>query len=135
MNVSMYEVALRKKLRFQSPRGELSLEMLWDVPLTSKDDFNLDQVAKAVNHALKEITEESFVSTRKSPRQTELELKLELVKHVIDVKLQEVERAEQRAENQREKQRLLAALADKQESKYAAMSEATLKKKLKELEA
>ena len=30
---SMYEVALRKKLRWPSTKGDLSLEQLWDAPL------------------------------------------------------------------------------------------------------
>ena len=66
---SMYEVALRTKLRFDSPKGELSLERIWEMPLRSRDDFNLDIIAQTVSKALKGVSEESFVSTRKSAQQ------------------------------------------------------------------
>lgn len=134
MNVSMYEDALRKKLRFGSLKGELSLEQLWDVPLTSRDDFNLDVVAKTVNKALKEVSEESFVSTRKSAMHTELELKLDIVKHVISVKIEEVDKAKRRADNKQEREKLLEALERKKDAKYEGMSEAAIKKKLAELD-
>lgn len=133
MNVSMYEVCLRKKMRFSSPKGELSLEQLWDVPLRSKDDFNLDAIAKAANKVVKETSEESFVATRKTTAQTTAELKLDVIKHVIEVKLDEEDRAKQRAANVQEREKLLEALGKKEDAKLEGMTEAEIKKRLAEL--
>lgn len=134
MNVSMYEVCLRKKIRFDTPKGQLSLEQLWDVPLRSRDDFNLNTVAKTANKAVKETSEESFVTTRKTTAQTEAELKLEVVKHVIEVKLDEEDRAERRAENAKRREKLMDALGKKEDATFEGMTEAQIKKELRKLD-
>jgi hypothetical protein len=63
MAINIFEYASRNKIRFASPRGELSVEQLWDIPLRSKDDFNLNTIAQTANKAVKNATEESFVET------------------------------------------------------------------------
>ena len=96
---NMFETATRSKLRFASSRGELSVEQLWDVPLRARtgDDFNLDAVAKAANKVLKGLTEESFVSTERTPAVARAETALELIKYVIATKLAEEKAAAKRA--------------------------------------
>lgn len=131
---SMFEVATRTKLRFDSPRGQLSLEQLWDVPLRSRDDFNLDIVAKATNKALTEISLASFVSTRKSPEQGRLELALDLVKYVIATKIDDEVTAEARVANKQEKEKLLSILAEKQDGKLSELSERELQKRIRALD-
>lgn len=127
---NMFEIATRTKLRFQSTKGELSIEQLWDVPLRSKDDFNLDTVAKTVNKALKTISEESFVSTKKSTAQTKQEMALDIVKYVIQTKLDEEDAAATRAANKVKKEKLLAILAEKQDGKLSELSEKELQKQI-----
>jgi hypothetical protein len=131
---NIFEYATRNKLRFQSQRGELSVEQLWDVPLRSKDGFDLDNVAKTANKALKALTEESFVSTERTPAIDRAEVTLEIVKHVIQVKLAEEATAKKRAENRAEKERLLAILAEKQAGKLSELSEKELQKRISALE-
>lgn len=131
----LYEVALRKKLRFKSLRGPLTLEQLWDTPLRSRDGFDLDVIAKDANKAVKEFSEESFVQRRKNSEQTQAEVRLELVKHVIDVKIEAEERAEGRAENIKKREKLRDALEKKQDSKLEDMTEAQIKKQLGKLDA
>jgi hypothetical protein len=131
---NIFEYATRNKLRFASPRGELSAEQLWDVPLRSGDDFNLNTIAKTTNKALKEITEESFVETKKTAKQTRLENALEIVKYVIDTKLAEEKAAETRAKNKQEKEKLLEILAEKQAGKLSDLTEKELQKRIAALE-
>lgn len=131
---NMFAYATRSKLRFVTPRGELSVEQLWDVPLRSKDDFNLNTVAKAASKALKDATEESFVETTKTVLHIRLEAALDIVKHVIEVKLNEEAAARKRAENKLEKEKLLAILAEKQDGKLSALSENELKKRIAALD-
>ena len=130
MTINIFEFASRNKLRFVSTRGELTLEQVWDVPLRSRDDFNLNTVAKAASKALKDATEESFVETSKTAAHVRLETALEVVKHVIDTRLSEETAAKKRADNKVEKEKLLAILAEKQDGKLSAMSEAELKKRI-----
>ncbi len=132
--MNIFEYASRNKLRFSSPRGELSAEQLWDVPLRSTDGLNLNEIAKTANKALKGATEESFVETTRTAAHVRLETALEVVKHVIETKLGEEAAAKKRAENKVEKEKLLAILAEKQDGKLSALSEAELKKRIASLE-
>jgi DNA gyrase/topoisomerase IV subunit A len=125
----LFEYATRNKLRFMSVKGELTLEQLWDVPLRSRDDFNLNAVAKVANMA-KEAIEVSYVETTKTEANVRLETALEVVKYIIDVKLADEALAKKRAENKIEKEKLLAILAEKQDGKLSALSEAELKKRI-----
>jgi len=131
---SMFEIATRTKLRFASTKGELSIEQLWEVPLRSKDDFNLDVIARSANKALKALTEESFVETTRSPAQTKMELALDLIKYVIETKKDEEDTAKKRAANKIEKEKLLEILADKQAGKLSELSEKELQNRIKALE-
>jgi len=132
---NMFETATRNKIRFTSARGELSVEQLWDVPLRSRDGFDLDAVAKGANKALKALTEESFVSSERTPAHAKAELTLEIVKHVIQVKLAEEETARKRADNRVEKEKLLAILAEKQAGKLSELSEREIQKRINALDA
>lgn len=131
---SMFVTALRTKLRFQSTKGELSVEQLWELPLRGNGDFNLDSVAKATNKALNAASEESFVETRKTTLQGKLELALDIVKFVINTKLGEEEAAKRRAENKVEKEKLLKILAEKQDGKLSEMSEKELQRRIAALD-
>jgi len=131
---NLFEYATRNKLRFASTRGELTVEQLWDVPLRSKDDFNLETVAKAASKAWKEISEESFVESARTPKHTKFETALETVKFVIETKLTEEAAAEKRAGNKLEKEQLLKILAEKQGDKLSALSEKELQRRIAALE-
>lgn len=133
--INLFEYASRIKLRFASVKGEITAEQLWDVPLRSRDDFNLDAVAKNANKALKAATEESFVSAEPKPEHVRLEVALEVVKYVIAVKIAEEAAATKRAENKAEKEVLLKILAEKQEGKLSNLTEAELRKRIKAFDA
>jgi hypothetical protein len=129
---SMYEVALRKGVRFPSVKGDINLEQLWEAPLISKkDDFSLNNIAKGINKALKDVSEEDFVgSGRKKPEQTKLEMQLDLVKRVIGVKQDEEDRSKKRAANAQKRSKILEAMEIKEDSKLDGMSMAKLKQEL-----
>lgn len=132
---NLFEYASRNKLRFTSVKGEITAEQLWDIPLRSRDDFNLDAVAKNANKAFKAATEESFVNTEPRPEHVRLEMTLEVVKHVIATKIEEEAAAVKRAETKAEKETLLKILAEKQEGKLSNLTEAELRKRIKALDA
>jgi len=135
--MDIFEYATRNKLRFESTRGALSVEQLWDVPLrprSAQENFDLDSVAKAANKAWKEISEESFVETTKTLEHERRETALAVVKHVIAVKLQEEEAAKKKVANKLEKEKLLAILAEKQAGKLSELSEKELQRRIAALE-
>lgn len=137
-NVGMFETATRAKLRFKSTRGELSIEQLWDVPLRpakSGDDFHLDDIAKRTNRELKELSEESFVESRKSPTQTRLELAMDVILFVIKTKQDEEDLAKKRAAKAKEKEELLEILAEKQKGEMKELSVKDIQKRIAALSA
>lgn len=131
--MTIFERATRVKFRFPSTAGSLNVEQLWDLPLTKSGGIDLDKVARTVNAELKEVTEESFVSTGNNPAKAELTLKLELVKHIIGVKMQEAETAKTAKVNAERRKVLLEALANKQGARVHAMSEQDIIRELENL--
>jgi len=131
---NIFEYATRNKLRFRSLRGMLDIEQLWDVPLRSRDGFDLNAIAKGASKALKEISEDNFVETSKTTEHTRSEMSLEAVKYVIDVKLAEEETAKTRAAKKQEKEKLLSFLAEKQDGKLSELSVEELQKRIAALE-
>lgn len=125
----MFEQASKLKLRFSTSVGSITAEDLWDLPLTNGDS-SLDNIAKAINRTLKDSEEESFV-LKKTGANKLMTLRMDIVKHVIGVKLQEIEDNEKRADNKAMEQKLLSALAGKEDEELQGLSIAELKKRLK----
>lgn len=130
---NMFEQATRNKLRFESTKGPLTVEQVWDTPLTSRNGFSLDDIAKQAKRELDALSEESFVE-QVSPLKSVAVLKLEVVKHIISVKLAEKEVASKRAERAELRRQLTEALAEKQSDAIKNMSPEEIQKRLKELE-
>ena len=131
--MNIFEQATRRAIRFESAKGDLSVEQLWDLPLQSRNQFDLDTVAKTVNRQLNAVTEESFVSVQENPAKETLSLKLEIVKHIISVKLQEAEEARNRANKASEKEKLLRLLDEKQNEALRALTPEEIQERLKAL--
>lgn len=127
-----FELALRGRLRFDTSRGQIDTEELWSVPLTSKDEFNLDSIAKVVARKIRADEEESFVTVRTTANDT-LELKLDIVKHIIATKLNEANEAANAAANKARKATLIAAIANKENEALNGMTADELKAELAKL--
>ena len=132
--MNIFEQATRQALRFPSARGDLTTEQLWDLPLQSKSQFDLDTVAKTVNAALKGVAEESFVSTTNNPAKDKFELMLEVVKHIIAFKVKQAEDVRQAQARRDERNKLLGVLADKQDEALKALTPEQIEARLKELD-
>lgn len=124
----MFVKASRLKLRFSTSKGLISVEDLWDLPLTA-----LDTIAKNLNKEVKESAEESFIKMKTSAS-TLATLRFEIVKHIIEVKLNEAEAAQKRAENKERKAQILALIAEKQNKELSEKSVADLMKELEGLD-
>ena len=124
----MFEKATRIKLRFKTSRGVVTTEDLWDLPLTV-----LDELAVGLNKKLKETTEESFIKA-KSPDTSLIELRFNIVKHIIDVKLAEDEAKAKAAKVRQERSRLLDLIERKKTQELEGKSVEELYEELKKLE-
>lgn len=119
----MFEEASRKRLRFNTRVGILTVEDLWVLPLTGNGE-NLDDIAKTLNREVKNSEEESFVVKQSGVNET-LKLKFDIVKHIIAVKLAEAEAAENAAAVKAKKERIMEIIASKkdEELKDASIEE------------
>lgn len=125
-STNIFEIASREKFRFDSSKGLLTVENLWDLPLTSGIKVSLDAVAKKVNAELKAVTEESFVVTTSNPAKASLETKLEIVKYIIQVRLAENEARLASVKKAAEKEKLLSVLDQKQDAELQDLSKEEL---------
>lgn len=85
----LFVTASRVKLRFESPKGLLTTEDLWALPLstTVPNKISLDILAQSVHKKINDTVEVSFVGA--TTTSSEDELRLELLKYVIAVKQEE----------------------------------------------
>lgn len=82
--LNIFEYAAKNKLRFATERGLLTAEDLFDIKLSNQAGPSLDKIAIALDEELSK-TEKSFVK-KVTPQNKELQIKLDIVKHVISVK-------------------------------------------------
>lgn len=133
--MNIFEQASVNKTRFASNKGDLTTEQLWDLPLTSKSGFDLDALAKAVNAELKATAEESFVATSTNPAKAVLEHKLEILKHIIAVRLAQNEALRLAAQRTIERRKLLDILGQKEDQALAALTPEEIRERLAKLES
>lgn len=107
----MFVTATRKKFRFDTRAGQLSVEDLWDLPLTSQTKPNLDSIAQDLYRKLRD-EEISFVNQTK--KNADIETKLEIVKFIIEAKKKDAEAIRVRAENAARRQTIANLIAQKE---------------------
>ena len=134
MSTPNFELAVKLKVRFATSRGDASLEQLYDMPLTSRSGFDLDTTARSVYQELKSIDEVSFVSSVPNKAKDLLQLKLDLVTHVIASKLEDNAKVIKAAKNKEERQKLLGILNQKQEEELSTLSVDAIKARILALE-
>lgn len=130
--LNIFERASRIALRFNSTKGRLSVEDLWALPLTSRSGVSLDSVAIAANRELKELEEESFVATP-SLKNADAQLRMDIVKHIIEVRIAERDEKKLAAVKAERKEKILEILARKDDDALAAKSPEELRKELENL--
>jgi hypothetical protein len=130
---NIFELASRKKIRFNVIGGVFSVEDLWDLPLESKvvNKASLDSIYKSLNREIKNTEEESIiVKTDETAASSLLKLQFEIVKHIIFVKLEEKETARKAAERKQNNEKILAIIESKQDENLKNMDIDELKKLL-----
>lgn len=125
MSSSNFELASRWRFRFECARGSITVEDLWDLPLSDASGRpNLNDIGRSLYANIRRLEGDS-VSFVKSERDDDesrtqalkhTQAKLELVKYIIGVR--EAERAElQSARDRAAKRQELLALINEKENK------------------
>ena len=126
-DINLFDVATRANYQFPF-RGMINVIDLWDLSLT-----NLDSVFKSLNAEVKKFEEESLLHT-KSKEDEEISNKIEIVKYIVNVKLDEKKKKENDKKNAETRQKLLEIKAKRQNAALENMSDEELDKALAELE-
>ena len=121
----IFETASKMKVRFNY-RGVITTEDLWDLDVKA-----LDYIYKQLMVAKKESETESLLEEKKT--NPILEVQIEIVKHIFNVKVEERKAAELQAENAAKKQKILAILARKQDAELENKSAEELEELIKDL--
>ena len=125
-NNDLFINATRNNYQFPF-KGMIDVIDLWDLSLT-----NLDSVFKTLNAEAKKSEEESLLNT-KSREDEEISNKIEIVKYIVGVKLDEKKKREDAKRNAEMRQRLLEIKAKRHDAALENMSDEDLDKALAEL--
>jgi len=123
--MEMYKQANKQKLRFQTTKGLLSTEQLWDLSLT-----DLDSLAVSLESAHKNSKGKSFLEKRTTTDKG-LKLQFDIVLDVLQSKVEDAEIATLERENKEHNQKILALIAEKKDGQLAGKSIKELEKMLK----
>lgn len=126
----IFKQATKLKLRFSSVRGDLTIEDLWDLPLTSKSNLSLDGVGKPIQKALRESDEDSLVDVPTTSKNELNSLRLAIIKEIISVKQEENLIKQNQAAIESQKALLKQALASKKVDEINSLSVEEIEKRL-----
>ena len=126
----IFKQATKLKLRFSSVRGDLTIEDLWDLPLTSKSNLSLDGVGKPIQKALRESDEDSLVDVPTTSKNELNSLRLAIIKEIISVKQEENLIKQNQAAIESQKAVLKQALASKKVDEINSLSVEEIEKRL-----
>ena len=129
----MFDKAARMKLRFATRAGNLSVEDLWDLPLSSSTKkVNLDEIAVELHTELNTRKTIPFVNNP-AKATDDTQLKFDIVKHIIDVKMAENAKAVGERELAAKKQKIMEIITQKENEALAGQSLEDLRKQLEAL--
>jgi hypothetical protein len=127
--MNIFEQAAKSKLRWESAKGSITVEDLWDLPLTSARGVSLDGLAIKLNKAVNESRQLSFVDVvNKGSAATKL--KFDIVKYILDFKVAEGKSKVEASTKKAQTDRILGLIANKQDEVLAGKSIEELQKLL-----
>jgi len=121
-----FESATREKIRFEY-KGLLSVEDVWDLSLEE-----LDEIYKKLTKQKRELNEDSLIE-KPTIENTELTTKIEIIKYIVETKINEQEENKNRIEKKEKKQKLLEILESKQNEELKEKTPEELKEMINEL--
>lgn len=125
--INLFEKASRVRVRFDSRKGQVTLEDLWSLPLSV-----VDEIAVATDKVVNATQTESFISKVKTVSEMDV-LRLDLLKHIIAVRLVEAEEKQKARLAADRKAHLLSLLAEKEAEADQKLSREDILKELETL--
>lgn len=107
---------LKNKFRFEF-KGLISTEDLFDLTLA-----DLDAIYKSLKKEESDLQGDSLLGNDENPKVREVEVKIEVVKAVFDMKKAEIARAERVLANKAQKDKILAIIEDKENQELSEKS-------------
>lgn len=138
MDMNIFEIAARSKSRFPTNRGHINVEQLWDVPVSSKDGFDLEAIAQQISSEIAKLSTGSILGgailKKDNDRKALLEAELDIVKRVYAVKTEEEAAQLKKRDKAAQRQRILEAISVREEGDLKAKSKDELMKELAALD-
>ncbi len=123
---NIFEYATRNKLRFPY-KGSISVEDLWDLTPAS-----LDSIYKVLNKQVKQEQEESLL-TVKQEMDSNLDVQIAIIKHIVSTKLQEREVHMKAAAMKQRRDELAAIISEKETQALKDLPVDELRKMMQEV--
>lgn len=117
-----YKLATQQKLRFQTSKGLLSIEQLWDLSLE-----DLDVLAVSLEAQHKESGKKSFL-IKTSVKDKTAKLRFDVVLDILNTKVEEAQAAAEALEIKEHNKKIIALISEKQDESLKGKS-------IKQLEA
>lgn len=123
----MYKEIIRSKARFNTVKGLLTVEELWDLSVA-----DLNTLVVSLEEQYNASKGKTYLRV-KSKKDKSLKLMFDVALDVLNTKLDEQEVARNASDVKAEEQKLLSLLAKKREAALEELSEEEIKAKLKDL--
>ena len=120
-----FKQASREKLRFQTSKGLLSVEQLWDLSITE-----LDTLAVSLENDYNASGKKSFV-VKSSPKDKTTKLKFDVVIDILTTKVDEAQEAAEAKEIKDHNKKILELISEKKDESLRGKSIKDLEKMLK----
>lgn len=128
----IFEIATREKLKFDSDKGDLDVEQVWDLPVET-----LDEMYWKYESTL-EKTERTLLQTRKTSKtikEKRVRIKMAILEHIISVKEDEAKKAKESRIIKALRDKLIGIKAEKQDEIYRNMTPEQLDEELSKLDS
>ena len=123
--MDIYKKAAKKKLRIESPQGNLTVEQLFDLSIDA-----LDQLAVQHNDNYEKSNVKTFLA-EKTDKDKIAKLKFDLVLDVLQTKVAWKETATKAAETKQHNEKILELIKSKQDESLKELTVEELQAKLK----
>lgn len=117
-----FKLASQQKLRFQTNRGVLTVEQLWDLPLQE-----LDTLAVSLQQAHEQSAPKSFLN-KKTTKDKVVKLRFDVALDVLNTKAEEAQAESEALEVKEHNKKIIELIAEKQDESLKGKS-------IKQLEA
>lgn len=123
--MSNFKEASRLGLRFQTSKGSLATDQLWDLSVT-----DLDTLAVQLDTQVENSTKKSFV-VKKTEKDKTAKLRFDIVLEILEDKVEQRDANAKKKADKEHNDKILALIAKKQDSDLEGLSIEELKAQLK----